>query len=140
MCCLLLYTLHFLKMPALSCIIVRVSDVHSRLKEIRKHLKLSIREFSREIYVSHSLYGQVEFGNREPTDRLIQLISSRFNVSKKWIVKGEGEMFSSSPLDIRLEKILEIYNTIDGMLKDCLLEQSKILLKIYREKKDEEAK
>jgi len=100
-------------------------------------LKLSIREFAREIYVSHSLYGQVEFGKREPSDRLIQLISSRFNVSKKWIVEGEGEMFSSTPPDIRLEKILEIYNTIDGMLKDCLLEQSKILLKIYREKKDE---
>jgi len=47
-------------------------------------------------------------------------------------------MFSSPPPDLRLEKILEIYNTIDGMLKDCLLEQSKILLKIYREKKDEE--
>ena len=114
-----------------------MNDVHSRLKEIRKYLKLSIREFSKEIYVSHSLYGQVEFGNREPTDRLIQLISSRFNVSKRWIMKGEGGMFSSPPPDIRLEKILEIYNTIDGMLKDCLLEQSKILLKIYREKKDE---
>ena len=126
-------------MPPLSGIIIRVSDVHSRLKEIRKHLKLSIREFSREIYVSHSLYGQVEFGRREPTDRLIQLISSRFNVSKKWIMKGEGEMFSAPPPDIRLEKILEIYNTIDGMLQDCLLEQSKILLRIYKEKKGEEA-
>ena len=114
-----------------------MTDTHARLKEIRKHLKLSIREFSKEIYVSHSLYGQVEYGNREPTERLIQLISSRFNVSKKWITTGEGEMFSSPPPDIRLEKILEIYNTIDGMLKDCLLEQSKILLKIYREKQED---
>jgi len=119
-------------------IIIKVSDIHTRLKGIRQHLKLSIREFAREIYVSHSLYGQVEIGNREPTDRLIQLISSRFNVSKKWVIKGEGEMFSSPPPDIRLEKILEIYNTIDGTLKDCLLEQSKILLKIYRDKKGEE--
>jgi len=119
-------------------IIIKVSDIHTRLKAIRQHLKLSIREFAREIYVSHSLYGQVEIGNREPTARLIQLISSRFNVSKKWVLKGEGEMFSSPPPDIRLEKILEIYNTIDGTLKDCLLEQSKILLKIYRDKKGEE--
>ena len=117
--------------------IVGMNDVHTRLKEIRKYMKLSIREFSKEIYVSHSLYGQVELGKREPTDRLIQLISSRFNVRKIWILKGEGEMFSSHPPDIRLEKILEIYNTIDGILKDCLLEQSKILLRIYREKKDE---
>ena len=112
-----------------------MEQAHERLKQIREHFKLSIREFSKEIYFSHSLYGQVEFGNREPNDRIIQLISSRFNVSKKWIMTGEGDMFTSPPPDIRLEKILEIYNTIDGMLKDCLLEQSKILLKIYREKR-----
>ena len=114
-----------------------MNEIHTRLKEIRKYIKLSIREFSKEIYVSHSLYHQVEYGMREPNDRIIQLISSRFNVSKKWILTGEGDMFSSEPPDIRLEKILEIYNTINGMLKDCLLEQSKILLKIYREKKED---
>jgi len=114
-----------------------MSDIHTRLKEIRKHLKLSIREFSKEIYVSHSLYGQVEYGNREPTDRIIQLITSRFNVSKKWIVNGEGDMWTSPPPDIRLERIIEIYNMVDEILKDSLLEQSKILLRIYREKKEE---
>jgi hypothetical protein len=66
------------------------------------------------------------------------LISSRFNVNKDWILKGKGDMFTSPPPDIRLEKILEIYNTINGTLKDCLLEQSKILLKIYKDKKDKE--
>ena len=115
-----------------------MENIHSRLKQIRNHFKLSIREFSKEIYFSHGVYGQVEYGNREPNDRIIQLISSRFNVSKKWIMTGEGEMFTSPPPDIRLEKILEIYNTIDQSLKDCLLEQSKILLKIYRDKGTEE--
>ena len=113
-----------------------MSDIHTRLKEIRKQFNLSIREFSKEIYFSHSVYGQVEYGTREPNDRIIQLISSRFNVNKKWIMTGEGEMFSSSPPDIRLERILEIYNMVDEILKDCLLEHSKIVLKIYREKKE----
>jgi hypothetical protein len=49
---------------------------------------------------------------------------------------GKGEMFTSSPPDIRLEKILEIYNTLDDSLKEWLLEQSKILLKVYKEKTD----
>jgi len=113
-------------------------EIHDRLKQIRRYFKLSIRDFSKEIYFSHSLYGQVEYGNREPTDRIIQLISSKFNVNKQWILTGEGEMFASPPPDVRLEKILEVYNTIDGLLKDCLLEQSKILLKIYKEKNDKE--
>ena len=115
-----------------------MDQTHDRLRQIRKYLKLSIRDFSREIKYSHSLYGQVEHGNREPTDRIIQLITSRFNVNKDWILNGNGDMFSSPPPDVRLEKILEIYNTIDINLKDCLLEQSKILLKIYRDKKDKD--
>jgi transcriptional regulator with XRE-family HTH domain len=110
-----------------------MNKIHDRLKELRKHLKMSIREFSKEIYFSHSLYGQVEYGNREASDRIIQLICSRFSVSKEWILTGEGEMFNSSLPDIRLKRILEIYNTIDGTLKDCLLEQSKLLLKIHNE-------
>jgi transcriptional regulator with XRE-family HTH domain len=109
--------------------------MHERLKKIRKYLNLSIREFSKEIYVSHSLYGQVEHGDREPSDRIIQLISSRFDISKEWIMTGKGDMFSSEPPDIRLDRILEIYKTIDGTLKDCLLEQSKLLLKIHKDRK-----
>jgi transcriptional regulator with XRE-family HTH domain len=113
-----------------------VEGIHDRLKKIRKSLKLSIREFSKEIYFSHSLYGQVEYGSREASDRIIQLISSRFNVNKEWIKTGAGNMYDSPPPDIRLERILEIYNMIDETLKDCLLEQSKILLKIYKDKKN----
>ena len=103
-----------------------------RLKQIRKHFKLSIREFSKQIYFSHSVYGQVEIGQREPNDRIIQLICSKFNVNKDWLLTGNGNMFDSPPPDIRLEKILEIYNTVDETLKDCLLDQSKILLKIHK--------
>ena len=114
-----------------------MEEINERLKHIRKLLKLSIRDFSKEIYFSHSLYGQVEFGKREASDRIIQLISSRFNVNKEWIKTGKGEIFISPPPDIRLEKILEIYNLVDETLKDCLLEQSKILLKIHKDIKRE---
>jgi len=139
-----------------------MSGIHTRLKEVRTHFKLSIREFSKEIYFSHSVYGQVEYGTREPNNRIIQLIVSRFNVNKEWLLNGNGEMFTSSPPDIRLETILGIYkewllngngemftssppdirletilgiyDTVDDNLKDCLLEQSKIILKIHNYK------
>jgi transcriptional regulator with XRE-family HTH domain len=115
-----------------------MNEIHDRLKAIRKSFGLSIRDFSKEIQYSHSLYGQTEHGNREASDRIIQLISSRFNVNKEWIKTGAGEMFISPPPDIRLEKILEIYNMIDNTLKDCLMEQSKLLLRIYKDRKDKE--
>jgi len=75
----------------------------------------------------------VEYGTRKPNDRIIQLICSKFNINKDWLVTGKGEMFSSDPPDFRLEKILEIYNAVDNSLKDCILEQSRILLKLYTE-------
>jgi hypothetical protein len=42
---------------------------------------------------------------------------------KTGLKTGIGDKFTSLPPDIRLEKILEIYNMVDDTLKDCLLEQ-----------------
>jgi len=111
-----------------------MTGIHDRLKQVRTHFNLTIREFSKEIYFSHGVYGQVECGNREPNERIIQLISSRFGINKDWLKTGKGKMFLENGTDFRLEKILEIYNTVDDTLKDCLLEQSKILLKIHKKK------
>jgi transcriptional regulator with XRE-family HTH domain len=120
--------------PTLFYTYTLMNDIHSRLKEIRQYFKLSIREFSKEISYSHGVYGQVEHGDRPPTDRIIQLITSKFNINKEWLLTGHGKMFDSSPIDIRLKKILQIYNTVDNTYRDFLLEQSKLLLKFYKEK------
>jgi len=128
--------LKYFTLKNLSCLVYlqEMSDIHTRLKEIRTHFGLTIREFSQKIHFSHSLYGQVEYGNREPNDRIIELISSQFKVSKEWIKNGTGEMFSESPPDLRLEKILEVYNTVNDVLKDSLLDCSKMLLKIHHKR------
>jgi hypothetical protein len=93
---------------------------------------MSIREFSREISYSHGVYGQVEHGDREAGDRIIQLITAKFNVSKEWILTGKGEMFTCPPPDLRLDRIIEVYNMVNPTLKEALLDCSRILLKIHR--------
>jgi transcriptional regulator with XRE-family HTH domain len=115
-----------------------MNEISERLKLLRTNLHLSIREFSKQIYLSRSLYDQIEIGHREITDRILQLISSRFNVSKEWILKGEGEMFTAPPPDMKLARLIEIYNTLDGLMQECLLEQSDVLLKIHRAKNGKE--
>ncbi|MCL2265756.1 MAG: helix-turn-helix domain-containing protein, partial [Treponema sp.] len=81
-------------------------DITNRLREIRKYFGLSIKEFSQQIYVSNSLYGAIEHGDRELSDRICQLIVSKFNVSKDYILTGEGAMFNTdSPPDSRLNRI-----------------------------------
>jgi hypothetical protein len=60
----------------------------------------------------------------------IQDVSNNYFEDKKILKK----MFTDTPPDIRLEKLLNIYNQLDGSLRDCLVEQSGILLKLQRDK------
>lgn len=114
-----------------------MNAVHERIKEIRSKLGVSQVEFAKRILISKSFYGYIELGKKKINDRIIQLISSQFNVNKEWIKTGEGDMFTSPPPDLRLEKLTEIYNELDGSLRDCLIEQANSLLKLNKGNKDE---
>jgi transcriptional regulator with XRE-family HTH domain len=116
---------------------LQMNTVHERIKEIRSKLGVSQVEFAKRILISKSLYGYIELGKKKIHDRIIQLISLQFNVNKEWIKTGEGDMFTSPPPDLRLEKLTEIYNELDGSLRDCLIEQANSLLKLNRGNKDE---
>jgi transcriptional regulator with XRE-family HTH domain len=109
-----------------------METVYERIKEIRMSLGISQREFSKRIYITQSFYGDIELGKKHINDRIIQLISTQFNVNKGWIKNGEGEMFTSPPPDLRRERLIDIYNQLPEWLQDCLIEQSNLLLKKYK--------
>ncbi len=113
-----------------------MSDIKDRIKKVRTRLNLSQREFSKNIFISQALLGEIELGNRKVNDRTIQLIISQFNVSKEWIIKGKGEIFTAPPPDLQLEKLIEVFNQLDKELRGYLLAQAKGLLKIQKEKID----
>jgi len=109
-----------------------MAEIKDRIKKIRTTLKASQREFAKRIYISQALLGEIELGHRSINDRTIQLISTELNVNKEWLLIGKGEMFSTPPPDLQLEKLLDIFRQLDKPLKDYLLEQSKGLLKIQQ--------
>jgi transcriptional regulator with XRE-family HTH domain len=111
-----------------------MNRIKERVKEVRATLNISQRDFSKKIFISQTLLGEIELGNRTITERTIQLISTEFNVNKEWILTGKGEMFMAPPPDIQLEKLIEIYKQLDKVLRNYLLEQSKSLLKIQKDK------
>jgi transcriptional regulator with XRE-family HTH domain len=113
-----------------------MDDINGRVKEIRATLGLSQRQFSKRIFISQSFLGDLELGKQEVSDRIAHLISSRFNVNIEWLKFGIGEMFSSEPPNIKLERLIEIFNNLDDQLQDYLLLQSDMLLKIQKEKID----
>jgi transcriptional regulator with XRE-family HTH domain len=113
-----------------------MKGIKERIKEVRTILNISQQEFSKRIFISQTLLGEIELGNRTAKDRTIQLISTEFNVSKDWLLNGEGKIFTAPPPDMQLEKLIEIFKQLDKTLRDYLLEQSKGLLKIQKEKID----
>ncbi|MDR2588263.1 MAG: helix-turn-helix domain-containing protein [Spirochaetales bacterium] len=104
------------------------------MKALRLALGVSQTDFSKRLFTSKGFYGDMENGKKNINERYIHIIATQFNVNKEWIKTGKGEMFHGKPPDVRLEKLIEIYNELDGSLRECLVEQSGVLLKLQREK------
>lgn len=64
-----------------------------RIKELRKALGLTQKEFGDRIGVKPNTIGTYEIGRNEPIDAVLELICREFNVNKHWLHTGEGEMF-----------------------------------------------
>ena len=107
--------------------------INERLKEIRNTLKLSQREFSKQIFISQSLYSDIELGNFELKERYIRLISSQFNINVDWLKTGKGKMLKLSKHDVKLEYLNDLFNQLDPNFQDCVLDHLKGLLKVQKD-------
>jgi transcriptional regulator with XRE-family HTH domain len=112
-----------------------MNPVNDRIKKIRSVLKLTQVNFSKKIFISQGSYNDIETGTRKVNERIIQLICSQFNINKDWLKTGKGEMFYKEKPDISLEHLIEIYKQLDNPLKEYLLEQSELLLKLNNKNK-----
>jgi transcriptional regulator with XRE-family HTH domain len=110
-----------------------MTPVNERIKLIRSELCISQREFSRQIFISQSTLGEIETGVRKVNNRIIELIISRFNISRDFLKDGKGKMFDTKKPDITFEHLTEIYNQLSKPLQNYLLEQSELILKLQKE-------
>ena len=67
--------------------------MNERLKELRKTLKLTQKEFGEKIGVTNFTISDIEKGKLSLTERNLNLICERFNVNKEWLKNGTGGMF-----------------------------------------------
>ncbi len=64
-----------------------------RIRFLRKELKLSQKEFATKIGISQNFLSEIEKGKKQPSEKVLRLISHTFNVSYEWLKEGKGEMF-----------------------------------------------
>lgn len=102
-----------------------------RVKELRKTLKLTQREFANRIGMKQNSIGQIEIG-RNPSDQTIISICREFNVNESWLRTGEGEMF------IEMSKEDEISSMIHNMLSGESADFKERLIKTLSTLKDDQ--
>lgn len=93
--------------------------MNERLKKLRKALDLTQQEFADRLGVKRNTIAQYEIGRNEPIDAVIVSICREFNVSRKWLCDGVGEMFAP---DDDLNDLVSKYG---------LSEDDRILIKKY---------
>lgn len=67
--------------------------IGSRIRELRKTLKLNQSEFASRIGSVQNTITGYETGRREPSNQVVTLICREFNINEDWLRTGEGEMF-----------------------------------------------
>lgn len=81
--------------------------MNSRIKEIRKNLKLTQDEFGKRLGVTRNAIANIESGRVTPSNLLLNLLSKEFNISREWLETGcdSSENESLSVQDIKLTDI-----------------------------------
>lgn len=95
--------------------------MNSRLKTIRKELKLTQNEFGEKIGITGATVSDIERGKLALTDRNISLICEKLLINEEWIRYGTGEMFLPTlPIDEFSQLLSDIEDSDDEFIKNFL--------------------
>ena len=95
---------------------IDILELHERIRYLRKNtLKMSQTEFGQKLGVSRSVINNLEsnvLARPEQKLSLLKLMCKEFNVSEKWLLDGEGEMFVSDETEYNalIEQMLSSEN------------------------------
>jgi transcriptional regulator with XRE-family HTH domain len=115
-------------------------SVNARIKAVRKTLGLSQRAFCKGIFLSQGFYAQIEGGIKKANERICELISTKYNVNREWLLTGKGEMFSGPAPDVELEQLIDIYKELDPLFREYIMLQIKQLLSVQERNKEQKEK
>ena len=109
--------------------------MNSRLKDIRKALRLTQKEFAARLGITDSGISRLEKGQNQLTDQLIRAICREYKVNYEYLKNGIGEMFSDVPQTV-VDELCEQYDLdeLDRiMIQEYLKldESSRNVLKTY---------
>ncbi len=103
----------------------------NRLKEARKTLHLSQREFGERLGVSRDVISNIEYGRVPPRDLLLKHICEVYNIREEWLRTGEGPMFDNSPrASQKLDEAISIFQSLRPEFQEYALTQIRHLAEL----------
>jgi len=100
--------------------------MNSRIRELRKTLKLSQKEFAEKIGLKQNAISYMEKDGVTVTEQNIKSICSQFSVNENWLRTGSGRMFFDNQK--KLKEFFDIFDNLSPVLQDYLIKTAKDLL------------
>lgn len=80
-----------------------------RIRELRRHLNMTMEEFGARIGLTKSAVSFIESGRNGARDQTVFAICREFGVNEHWLRTGEGEMFEQTRETV-LDKLCAEYD------------------------------
>lgn len=93
-----------------------------RIKLIRNSVKMNQTEFGKQIGVSRDIIASYETGRVTPPQMAIEMICTKFHISKEWLVDGVGDMHDFQLEDDTPGKLVSKYITSPERVKKLMRE------------------
>ena len=93
-----------------------------RVKELRKHLGLTLEKFGERLGVQKSAVSKIERGETYLTETNVKLICREFGINEEWLRTGSGEMKipveneAAAAVSDLVEKSNPLYDIIKGIM------------------------
>lgn len=128
--------------------------MNTRIKELRKTLKLTQEDFGSRVGVKGNTIGNYELSLRNPSDAVIHSICREFNVNEDWLRFGKGDMFlpfgdevaeavsrlldESNPFYDLILDIMQTFNQLDDKGKQVFCDAAESLAERIAKRKKED--
>lgn len=73
--------------------------IGARIKTLRKELELKQDEFGEEVGVNMKTISLIENGHRKPSQEVLSVIQTKYNVNLDWISSGKGDKTSNKKIN-----------------------------------------
>ena len=106
--------------------------MYERIRQIRKQLKMSQREFGESLGVSRDVMANIENNRVQPSATFILLLCCVYNVNMHWLETGDGEPILVD--ESNFKKAMDLFKQLNGDYQEYLLSQIRGLLEMQNKK------